>query len=239
MKENIKHFKNYSIFIAVVLYISGILGILGGIGTVLLSFFLLASSVAVGPIFGITAFLIYLLIGLVYIAFSVFAYFVGNQYLKRGSEAQELLELTDDQKDRELTILKSIERREFWIERLLLYPSLYGGAAILIATIIFAPVGVFMILSAENQRKMDLLKDKYNFNTIDPTVDTKVVNSEEIFEHIKKKTKFDAWGIIASIICFFAFLVILIGAIAYLTPQFDKQLRTTTPDYILPTEFER
>jgi amino acid transporter len=241
MKENIKHFKNYSLFLAIILFITGVLGILVGLGMLIGSFFILLASSVAGPLFGVIAFLIYFMIGLLYIAISAFCFVVGIQYLHRGNEAQELLDVEDGNSERKLQILKSIERREFWIERLFNYPSLYGGALLMILTVVFLPLGIFMLFSAENQRKMDLLKDKYNFTSEVPSLDTRITNSEDIFEQIKKKTKFDAWGIISSVLSLILLTVLMVAGYLYIAPQVEQQLRTSPNNMYknIPSEFER
>jgi hypothetical protein len=241
MKENIKHFKNYSLFLAIILFITGVLGVLVGLGMLIGSFFILLASAAVGPVVGVISFLIYFMIGLLYIGISAFSFVVGNQYLHRGNEAQELLDIEDDNSERKLQVLKSIERREFWIERLFTYPGLYGSALFMILSVVFLPLGIFMLLSAESQRKMDLLKDKYNFTSEVPALDTRINNSEDIFEHIKKKTKFDVWGILSSILSLILLTVIMVAGYLYIAPQVEQQFRTS-PNNIyknLPQEFER
>jgi hypothetical protein len=215
MFKNLKSFNTYSLIVAIMLYIFAGISILGGIGYLAFGFI---AAFGISGKSGMFAALLYLLLMIVvsaiYIGLSVFMIYQANHYLKRSGEAQKLDMLDPSDASGQLTILKEIERREFWIERILYYPSLYLSAIIMCITIVFAPLGIITLLGLESQRKMDLLKNKFNFNSDVLPVEDRRDNSKQIFEYIQSKTKWEAWAYILGVLSLILFIVLMVAVMS-------------------------
>jgi hypothetical protein len=242
MFKNIKSFNAYSLIAAILMYISagflilfglvyGVIGLLGSIG-------LLGASGSAGiPIFVVLFFiLLSIFIFSIYFAIGLTGVFVANHYIKRSNEAKKLIDNDDSQE--QMTILKDIERHEFWIERLMYYPANYISGIFMICTVVLAPVGILTILITNNQRKMDLLKDKTNFTSDSLSLESKIENSNEIFKLIDKKVKLQVWSVVAGVLCSIIFMVITFGLLSQIKPTNYYQ-NTLPGEYKnVPSEFK-
>jgi hypothetical protein len=242
MFKNIKSFNAYSLIAAILIYISAgfviltgliylVLGLLGSLGLIG------ASSSGGIPILAVLFFvLIFIFIASIYIVFGVTLVFAANHYIKRSNETKKLID-SDDQQE-QLIILKEVERHEFWIERLMQYPVNYISGIFMICTIVFAPVGILMIMMTNTQRKMDLLKDKYNYGTDTLSVESKIENSNEIFKFINKKVQLQVWVAIAGLICSILFLSVSFTLLSQIKPTSYYQ-NTLPGEYKnVPSEFK-
>jgi hypothetical protein len=235
MFKNLKNFRLYSLICAIAFFISGGSLLLAVIGYSIVG--IIAVFASNNFFLGLILFLFFAVFIGIYALFGVYIIYFGNLYLKRSEVSKKLELIEESEVHQQLEVLKDIERREFWIERLIYYATAYLGSIVMICTLIFAPFGILSILWLESQRKMDRAKDKFNFNANEIDIVTKRDNSNEIFKLIQKKVKYEAWatillviGIILSIVGF-----VLMFSLAYNTVQKDYKPNTiqknTMPKY--------
>jgi hypothetical protein len=218
MKFELKNFNVYTIICTVFMYLSGfgmVLGGLGAIGFGLVSGFAAGSystGSVFGPVIGLLVFLAFLVYAALYIVLGGFVIILANKYVARLNKSKELLDESLNPTE-QLTILKDLERREFWIERLSIYPMLYISAFFMCVTIIMLPAGIVMFMFIQSQRRMDIIKNNVNFNAVEADTNTRVIQSNLILDEVKSKIKWEAF---AYILAFITSILLIIGFVGLL-----------------------
>lgn len=213
MKFDLKNFNVYTIICTVFMYLSGfgmVLGGLGAIGFGLIGGLAAGSNGTFGPIAGVFIVLASLVYALLYIILGGFMIILANKYVARMNRSRELLDDSLNLQE-QLTILKDLERREFWIERLSIYPMIYISAIFMICSIILLPAGVVLLMLVQSQRRMDIIKNNVNFNAFEADTTTKVIQSNLILDEVKSKIK---WEAISYIVMFITGAVFFAGLAA-------------------------
>jgi hypothetical protein len=212
MENNLKNFTFYTILCSVFMYLAGFGFILFGIMCAIFGTVGGVSLLGVknaGPLGTLLLASMGILYAVIYGGLGVFMVILANKYNERLNRAKDLLVsgLSDME---QLTILKDLERREFWIERLSIYPTLYLSAFLLVTTVIFAPFGIILFFWTQAQKRMDSLKNNYNFNAQEADTSTRITNSTEILKEVQNKIKWEAWSYILSVIAIVVLIILVI-----------------------------
>jgi MFS family permease len=235
MKFELKNFNVYTIICTVFMYLSGfgmVLGGLSALGFGLIGGITAGSNSTFGPIAGLFILVAALVYALLYIILGGFMIILANKYVARMNRSRELLDDSLNSQE-QLTILKDLERREFWIERLSIYPMVYISAIFMICSIVLLPAGVVLLMLVQSQRRMDIIKNNVNFNALEADTNTKVIQSNLILDEVKSKIK---WEAISYIVMFVTGAVFFAGLIAVIIAVPKS---TTGPYQTLPKNNKR